>query len=54
MMEFNINTVIFLMEKEIIIKEFKVLVHFNGPKRKKTDVTVKCTLLCTHPPVVLF
>ena len=40
--------------KKKIMKEFKLLVHFDGPKRKKTDVTVKCTLLCTHQAGILF
>ena len=42
------------MEKEIIIKEFTVLVHFDGPKRNEIDIRVKCALLCTHQPGILF
>ena len=42
------------MGKKIIMKGFKVLVHFDGPKMNKTDITVKSALLCTQQPVILF
>ena len=40
--------------KKIIIKEFKVLIHSNGPNRNETDITVKYSLLCTYQPGILF
>ena len=38
------------IEKKITLKEFKVFLYYNGPKRNAADITVKSALICTHQP----